>query len=90
MQAQPRAVDTGATSARMIELVIAWHWWPVVSGRFGCLLGVVKVPGEPEKWQPEVELSGSRTLKLIWDADGKRYIAPFGFPLGRLETFQQL
>lgn len=71
-------------------MIIVWRRWPVVSARFGCILGTVEVPGEPEKWQPELELFGPRTLKLIWDADGKRYIAPFGFPLGRLTTFQQL
>lgn len=96
MQAQPRAVDTGTTSRRMI---IVWRRWPVVSERFGRLLGTVEVPGEPEKWQPEVVIKDRETgqivarsasLKLRWDAAGRRYVAPEKFPLGRLTTFQQL
>jgi len=74
-------------------MIIVWRRWPVVSARFGCLLGTVEVPGELEMWQPEVEFRGShgpRTLKLIWDATERRYVAPEGFPLGRLTTFQQL
>ena len=74
-------------------MIIEWRRWPVVSARFGRLLGTVEVAGEPEKWQPELEFRGGhgpRTLKLIWDAAERRYIAPFGFPLGRLTTFQQL
>lgn len=81
-------------------MIIVWRRWPVVSERFGRLLGTVEVPGEPELWQPRIfevrpapppALEATfMNMKLRWDAAGRRYVAPEKFPLGRLTTFQQL
>lgn len=88
-------------------MIITWRRWPVVSERFGRLLGTIEVPGEPGDFEPGHAEAGSigavknargipknvahpRSMKLRWDAVGRRYIAPEGFPLGRLTTFQQL
>lgn len=82
-------------------ITIVWRRWPVVSERFGRLLGTVEVPGEPEDFEPGCAAASiilaarnarahPRSMKLRWDAVGRRYIAPEGFPLNRLKTFRQL
>lgn len=88
-------------------MIIEWRRYPVVSERFGRLLGTVDVPGEPEKFEPGCVMTRSvgatkaargipqnvvhsTSARLRWDAAKERYIAPEGFPLGRIETFRQL